>query len=436
MHSAIIRQRIDKGPVTPVMVLVTLIGFLLSLVDGFDVIAMSVAAPSLSKDWGVSRAELGPIFSAALVGMAVGAAFLAPFADKYGRRRVILSATVSIGVSMIITGLIPKSIPLLVAIRFIAGLGVGVIFASAATIASEFMPERFRNLAVTMAIMGYPFGAMVVGPVANVVVPAQGWEMLFIYGGIATLLMGLFILFLMPESVDYLASKEDRSDDDIAHINRILARIKRESIESLPVATGQDNLKAASVKSLLGPKFMRDTLALWTTYFMGFLTLYFLLSWTPTLFVDSGFERAEGITALTYFNFGAVVGIIAIGLMVTGKSLAKPIAWFFLGSAVVLAGVWYWRPTGLLELNILIFVIGFLLQGAFTALYALAARIYPTTVRATGIGWGAGLGRVGAIVSPVVAGLLASNGWGMYALFLLFAVPLAVAGFMVARFKV
>ncbi len=131
-----------------------------------------------------------------------------------------------------------------------------------------------------------------------------------------------------------------------------------------------------------------------------------------------------------------MVGIIAIGLIATNIKLAKPIAVFFVGSAVVQVAFYLYPPLDLVWLNGLIFLIGVLLQGAFTALYALAARIYPTSVRATGVGWGAGLGRVGAIVSPIIAGLLTASGWGMYSLFLLFAVPLIVAAIMLLRFKV
>ncbi len=432
----LIRNRIDTGPVTPVMLLVIFFGFLLNLVDGFDVVAMSVSAPSLIKEWGVTRNELGPIFSAALVGMAIGAAVLAPLADKYGRRLMLLTATSVIGLSMIATGLIPKSIYVLVALRFIAGLGIGIIFANGATIASEVAPERYRNLAVTMAIMGYPFGAMVIGPIANIIIPSYGWEMVFVFGGVSTLIAGFLVWLALPESVDFLANKADRSDKDLAQINQILARMRREPIPSLPTRLETDDLKPANVSSLLTPELRTSTLSIWTIYFMGFLTIYFLLSWIPTLFVDSGYTRAEGIRALTYHTLGAVIGTLIIGIITTRVKLAKPTAIYFFGSALFLAAVFYLKPQGLVILNAMIFAIGFLLQGGFVALYAVAARVYPTRVRATGVGWGAGLGRIGAIIAPIGAGHLAAQGWEMYSLFLLFAAPMVIAAALVARFKV
>lgn len=432
-----IREKIDTGSFTPMMLVIVFIGFMLNLVDGFDVVAMSAAAPSLLTEWDVSRSELGPIFSSALIGMAIGAALIAPLADRFGRRLLVIIATIAIGLSMIAVVLIPKgnlALPLMIAIRFISGLGIGVIFASGAAIASEFVPEKYRNLAVTLAIMGYPFGAMFVGPVANLVIPLQGWEMLFVYGGIATLAMGVIIFFVLPESPEFLANKEP-TDETLDKLNRVLLVLKREAFNAMPKRESKPNIESAKVSSLLTREFRTSTLALWTIYFMGLFTIYFLLSWIPTLFVDSGFSRAQGINALTLLNLGAVIGILLIGILITNVKLAKPIAIYFLVAAVLLVALYLWRPNGLIALNIFIFCIGLSLQGAFTAIYALAARVYPATIRTTGIGWAAGLGRVGGIVSPVIIGLLAASGWDMFSLFLLSAVPLIIAGILVLKFR-
>jgi len=431
------------------MVFTVFIAFFLSVLDGFDVISISVAATALSQDWGISRGQLGPIFSAALIGMAIGAAILAPYSDKIGRRKVILMATLLLSAAMVATGLIKGGLPLynilgweisgsillLILVRFVAGLGVGVIFANAATIASEAVPERHRDFAVLIAIMGYPFGAMIVGPVANAIISSLGWEMVFILGGLASLIMSVIIFLFLPESVDFLASKTNRTEKELNQTNKILKRYKRDPIEALP-SLRKDGLKAASVKSLLSEKFRIDTYAIWSCYFLGFLAVYFILTWVPTLFVDSGYTRGQGIQALTYNNLGAVLGALVIGIWAKKVKLAKPISIFFACAAISLAVIWGFKVQNATHLNALMLINGFFLQGAFIGLYALAARYYPTTVRATGIGWGAGFGRVGAILSPILAGILAANGWSMYALFLLFAFPLVLASVAVLRFKV
>ncbi|MEM8935724.1 MAG: MFS transporter [Pseudomonadota bacterium] len=429
-----IRARIDDGPVVPMMVVIIGIGFLLNLVDGFDVVAMSVAAPSISEDWGITAAEKGWILSAALVGMSIGAAFLAPLADVFGRRLLVVAATALIGVSMIVTGFIPQSVLAMMAVRVVAGLGIGIIFANGAAIASEFSPDKYRNLAVTLVVMGYPFGAMIVGPIADYVIPIFGWEMLFVFGGIATLVLGVGIYFVLPESVMFLASRGKNPEKNLAEINETLAKLKRPPLESLALPKAQD-APPANVSSLLSGEYRTPTLVLWSIYFLGFLTLYFLLSWIPSLFVNAGFSMSQGIYALTLNNMGAVVGIVAIGLITTHTKLAKPIGIFFAGSAVLMIVLYQFRVEDLFMLNVSIFAIGLLLQGAFTAMYALAARVYPVEIRATGIGWAAGLGRTGAIVSPIVAGYLVGAEWSLFGLFLLFSAPLVVAAILVLYFK-
>ena len=439
MEQSSLRERIDSGPINATMIYVVFVGFMLNVVDGFDVVAMSAAAPSLIDEWDVTRAQLGPIFSAALVGMAAGAALLAPLADRFGRRLLIVVATIVIGITMALVPLIPagpNSIFPLALLRLVSGLGIGIIFASGATIASEFAPEKYRNIAVTTVIMGYPFGAMVVGPAANAIIPAYGWENLFLIGGIATLIMGAIIWFTLPESPEYLAERAGDDPRALESLNTVMKRIEREPFVAAPDVAPNTPETKTGVRSLFAAGLKADTISLWTVYFLGFLTVYFLLSWIPTLFVDSGYTMAEGIGALTMFNLGAVLGIVIIGLIATNIKLAKPIAAYFFGSALLLIALYYWRTDALFWLNVMIFLVGMLLQGAFTAMYALAARVYPTRNRATGIGWAAGLGRVGAIISPIVAGVLATAGWSMYSLFLLFALPLVLAALLVSRFRV
>ena len=437
MRVKAIRERIDSGSIAPMMLVIVFIAFMLNLVDGFDVVAMSAAAPSLLNDWGVSRSELGPIFSSALIGMAIGAALIAPLADRYGRRSLVTFSSIVIGASMVSVIFIPEgdfALLLLIAVRFIAGLGIGVIFASGTAIASEFVPDKYRNLAVTFAIMGYPFGAMLVGPVANFVIPSQGWEMLFVYGGIATLVLGAIVFLVLPESPEFLANKEP-SQGALRQLNQVLRLLRRAPLKELPSQDPSVRLASAKVSSLLANEYRVRTLALWTIYFMGLFSIYFLLSWIPTLFVDTGFTRAQGINALTLHNLGAIVGIIVIGFLTTKVRLAQPIALYYFAAAVLLVVLYLWRPTGLVALNVFILVIGLTLQGAFSATYALAARAYPAAIRTTGVGWAAGLGRVGAIVSPIAIGVLAAMGWDMFSLFLLSAIPLIVAGILVLRFK-
>ncbi|WP_412724348.1 MFS transporter [Alteromonas sp. D210916BOD_24] len=429
-----VRHQINTSSVSITQLTVFFIAFMLNVVDGFDVVAMSVTMPALTDDWGISATEKGYILSAALIGMTLGAIYLAPLADKIGRRKILLLATLMIGLSMIVTGFIPPSVEWMITIRAISGLGIGIIFASSATVGAEFAPDRIRNLVVTIVIMGYASGATIVGPVANIIINHAGWEMVFVYGGVFTLLMTVMIYMYLPESVEFIASQAGDEEEKRYKINSILNKMR------CPILPSQadirvETLEKISVTSLFTSVLKRQTVGVWVIYFMGFMSLYFLMSWIPTLFVNNGYAREEGIAALTLYNLGAVAGIVVIGLISTKVKLAKPISFFFMGSAAFLLYVAYMQPPSILALNTLIFIIGFLLQGAFTAMYAMAAQVYPARIRATGIGWAAGLGRVGAILSPILAGYLVAAAWGMYALFALFALPLIISGLIVYWYR-
>lgn len=430
MSADLVRDRIDEGPVVPLMWLVVLLGFLLNLADGIDVVAMSVTAPSVAVSWGLERAALGPLFSAALFGMAVGAAGLAPLSDQLGRRALLVAAMFLVGLSMLAVSWIEHtaSVTIFASLRFVSGLGIGVIFGSAPALAAEFMPSRYRSLAVSLVVMGYPVGAVLAGPIANSVIPDYGWTAVFTAGGALTLLIGLITWALLPESPEFLAGRPGNRPERGAMVNGMLTRLGREPLVGLSIDVTRPN--APPVAQILIPERRARTLVLWAIYFMGFLTMYFMLSWIPTLFVDSGYTRAQGIEALTGFNLGAIPGILMLAFLTTRLPLAPLLSLFFLSAGAVLAYVGIIETSALGSLMTLMFLAGMFLHGGFTCLYALAAQVYPSDVRAAGVGWAAGLGRTGAIVSPLIAAAMISSGWGMYSLFLGFALPLIAGGLL------
>ena len=430
MSADLVRARIDEGPVVPLMWLVVFLGFLLNLADGIDVVAMSVTAPSVAAAWGLERAALGPLFSAALFGMAIGAAGLAPLSDRLGRRLLLVAAMLLVGLSMLAVSWIESmaSVTVFSILRFVSGLGIGVIFGSAPALASEFMPSRYRSLAVSLVVMGYPVGAVLAGPIANGLIPDYGWTAVFTVGGVLTLCIAVVTWALLPESPEFLASRAGNWPDREVVVNSLLARLDRDPVSA--VETNISRPIATPVAQILTVERRLRTLALWVIYFMGFLTMYFMLSWIPTLFVDSGYARAQGIEALTGFNLGAVPGILVLAFLTTRLSLVPLLSLFFVSASAVLAYVGLAEPSGLDSLMVLMFVGGVFLHGGFTCLYALATKTYPSDIRAAGVGWAAGLGRTGAIVSPLLAAMLISMGWGMYSLFLVFALPLLAGGLL------
>jgi len=435
-NPSIIRDRINNGPMTLAQIVIVSIGFILNCVDGVDVVAISVAAPAITSSCNISSIELGYILSAALVGMAFGAMFLAPLSDIYGRRKIVLFSVLLTGISMIITGFIERSVELMIVIRAISGIGIGAIFASAATFGNEFTPERYKNLVVTMIIAGYPFGAMIVGPIASLVLPNFGWQMLFIFSGIGTISVFVLSYFLLPESVEFLEQCSLDEKSKLRAINKVLKRINRAPIDQLSTFGLVDKKRVSNVQSLLSKKLMLTTLKLWIIFFMGFMGIYFIISWIPSLYVNSGWTMNEGITALTLSNLGAVIGAISIGLLTTHYALRWPVGVFFGSTAILMAYFAYSKPTDLMKLYVLIFLIGAFLNGAFSAMYAVTARIYHAHIRSTGIGWCAGLGRSGAILAPILAGYLVAFNFDIYTLFFVFATPVLIAAILIITIKV
>lgn len=430
-----IRERIDSGPIVFNQFLIILICFLLNLADGFDLMAMAMAAPALSADWKIDPTALGVIFSSGLAGMTLGAMFLAPLSDKAGRRVVILSAMAAVSLAMFATAY-ATSVTELVLIRFIAGLGIGGVLASSTSMASEFAPAAHRSLAVIFVQSGYTVGAIIVGPIASVVISAQGWELLFVYGGVLSTALFVFSIFFLPESIEHLAARSGDSDKRLAVINKIFVRMGREPFDALPERSGEGVPPTGSIKSLVNKDYRLTTIRLWLIFFFALWANYFLVNWIPKLFVNAGFTSNEGIYALTVYSIAALVGALSLGVFSTRFKLTPTIAAMFLVAAVLLGIYTQVQPENVLVLYAFWACISFALSGGFSGLYAVAAESYPAEIRTTGVGWCIGLGRSGAVISPIVAGYLVAAGWGMYDLFLVLAIPaIAIAGILIKGIK-
>lgn len=416
------REIFDKDHFTAIQITVIAISLMLNMLDGFDVAAMAYTAHNIGEDLALPADKLGLVFSAALAGMMTGAMFIAPYSDVIGRRKMVLICVLTIGLSMCLTAL-ANSLSQLVILRFITGLGVGGMLASLAAICSEYAPAKYRSLSVMIITGGYPIGATVGGFIAAPLIPAYGWESVFLAGGIATLAMGAAVYFFMPESLQFTLRKG--GPDVLASANKILQRLGSNTLESMPELDEQENQDKANVFSLLTRDRRRNTLLLWSSFLFCFVCLYFMMSWIPKLVVTAGMSEATGVYAGVAFNGGAVVGIFTLGWLSSRIGLSRLIS-SFLSSAAVLMVVFVFAD-GVNNLYPSLFVIGFLLQGGFVGLYAIAAKIYPTELRSTGVGWAIGLGRFGAVVGPYVGGLLIAAGISMQTNFIIFSVPLLIS---------
>ncbi len=418
-----LRATVDYNPMSGLQILVVAICFVLNMLDGMDVVLMSYAAPVLAEEWSIPGAALGAVFSAALIGMTFGCLAIAPYADVIGRRKMILIALFIITTGMLLSG-VCQTIPQLAAARVYTGLGVGAILASMAAMTAEFSSEKQRNFCVALLQAGYPIGAVLTGFAAAAIMPAHGWRPMFIGAGIVSGLMLPVVYCLMPESLEYLAKKQPKNA--LNAMNNTLVKLGHAPLQHLPPQPDTAHHRT-SVKALFTDGRGFSTTMLWIGVMLGFFTLYFVISWIPKIAVDAGLPLDKGIYAGTAYNLGSCIGSIFLGWISARYGLQRMIFLFFLlaaGMLMIFASV----PMGVTMILLSAFIIGITLNGGFNGFWPTAARLYPTEIRATGVGWAVGAGRAGAVAGPLVGGYLLQSGASLAVTFSVFAIPLVLGG--------
>ena len=376
--------------------------FLLNFNDGIDVLVVSFAAPHIQSEWALTNAQLGYIFSAGLAGMTIGCFTLAPWGDIIGRRKAFLLSLFLISAGMLLV-YFSNIYGWMLCFRFITGLGIGGILPNLATVAAEFATKKNRDFAVGIVQGGWPLGAILTGFSVAYIIPNWGWHASFLVAGIFSATLWLIVFFFLPESPVFL-SKQKRS-------------------------SAMNNLH-----ELFSADYRASTLILWTAIFFGFITLYTLMSWIPSIAKNSGMPFQMATYAGTFLNIGAFVGVFVMGIAISKMGIKK-VMLFYLCLAFIVMNI-YGSTAWSYNLHfVFIFLIGFLVQGGFNAFYPAATRIYPEAIRSTGVGMAMGMGRFGAIIGPALFGILTDQGFGISARFLLFSIPLLIAAFLVQRIQ-
>lgn len=411
-------------------IVIVAICFLLNMLDGMDVLILSYIAPALSRDWKISPESLGVVFSASLAGMAVGGLLVAPLADRFGRRKLILLSLVMMSVAMFGSGL-ARSIPELVVSRLIVGVGIGTVLASMAALTAEYAPARHRTFAVGFLQAGYPVGATLTGFIVAQRIEAQGWQAMLL-GAAALCLVSIPLVFtFLPESIDFLLTRQPAHA--LRRANRLLVAIGRAPLDSLPRQQPEET-SHIGLRGLLGEGRTANTILLWLAITFSFMTLYFVISWIPKLAVEAGLPAKDAIYAGAIFNIGAFAGISLlsyIGMRFDLRHLVLGYMVLAAGALVLFGSVS--MPLGLTLLSA--FFIGVLVQGGFNGCYPLATSLYPAQARSTGLGWAMGVGRIGAVIGPMLGGFLLAAKVSLPLIFAIFAVPALLAGLCVSLIR-
>ncbi|MDP3848005.1 MAG: MFS transporter [Pseudomonas sp.] len=419
-----VQSFINAQPLSRYQWRIVLLCFLIVFLDGLDTAAMGFIAPALTQDWGVERASLGPVMSAALIGMVFGALGSGPLADRFGRKWVLVGAVFLFGLFSLLSAY-SGNVEQLLVLRFLTGIGLGAAMPNATTLLSEYTPERLKSLLVTSMFCGFNLGMACGGFVSAKLIPAYGWQSLLLLGGVLPLALAGVLALRLPESARFLVVRNRGADQ----VRRVLAPIAPAAVAlardfSVPE---QNTVQSRNVlKLVFSGSYSAGTLLLWLTYFMGLVIVYLLTSWLPTLMRDSGasMEQAAFIGAL--FQFGGVLSAVGVGWAMDHYNPHKVIGCFYL-----LAGVFAYcvgQSLGAVtQLATLVLLAGMCINGAQSAMPSLAARFYPTQGRATGVSWMLGIGRFGAILGAWLGATLLGLGWSFEQVLTALVLPALIA---------
>lgn len=407
------------------LMLLALCGLCL-VIDGFDAQAMGYVAPSVIGEWHISKAALGPVFSASLFGMLLGALGLSVLADRIGRRPVLIGATFFFALSMLATPF-ATTIPVLITLRFITGLGLGCIMPNAMALVGEFSTPAHRVKRMMLVSCGFTLGAALGGFISAALIPAYGWRAVFWVGGAVPLLLAFAMLAALPESLQFLVLK-GRSDRALRWLARFDPTLPIDA--NTRVVVREKGNGGAPVAELFRAGRGAVTLILWAISFMNLIDLYFLSNWLPTVMRDAGYSPGTAVIVGTVLQTGGVVGTLLLGWFIERFGFVRVLFVCFAGAALAVGTIGT-VAHALPWLLLVVFVGGFCVVGGQPAVNALAGHFYPTALRSTGIGWSLGIGRIGSVIGPLVGGQLIALNWSNESLFHAAALPVLCSALLV-----
>jgi MFS transporter, AAHS family, 4-hydroxybenzoate transporter len=429
-------QLIESQRPGPILVRLVLVCWLITFFDGFDTNAIAFAAPYLAKAYSFDKSALANVFAAGGFGTLFGGFLFGALGDRIGRRRAVIAATLTFGMLTLLLALSDRYWEL-VLVRFLNGVALGGALPLTWALGVEYVPTRYRATAVTLIMLGYGIGVAAAGPISVALLPRFGWQSIFVFGGLASLLATGALWAYLPESLRFLAAQgadnerlarvvrwfdPKRNDpQDAQYVLASVAPLERQSWGPAPLFAGQ----------------MRwITPLLWFGYVASSMIAFFFTTWGPTVFEEMGLERstaawavslnslAGALGAIALMRFTDRVGVISIAVMPAisvPALLAIGLAPIHPMTAVVMMGVLY-----------------VFLGGSHYGIISIAGTFYPTTHRALGTGWMSGIGKLGSVLAPLLGGALLSSGMPIQKIFAVLAVfpaLFALCGFTIGRLE-
>ena len=364
------------------------------VVEGFDLQAANLAGPAIVSAFAVTPAQLGPVLSASLAGVLLGAIAIGPLGDRLGRRKVIVGSCIAYGVVSLVT-VYAQSLTQLVVLRFMVGVGLGGMLPNALALAGQVAGPKYRATATGLVGIGITFGGVVAGIVAARLMPVHGWQVMFLIGGILPLIVALVVYLLLPPGLP-------DPDEKMAEVRQ-------------------------GVRGLLAPGLRAQTLAIWTIFALVLMSVYLLNAWIPLVTRAADFSLEQSAWLTTAYHTGGTLGGVAASLLLAWNRWKTAAVFALLAAAVLmLTGATAWPTLGLTALIVLA---GFTVTGTQNAINGAAGSAYPELLRSAGLGWALGIGRIGSIIGPLVGA--AVSGAAIFAphqFFLIPVIPMVVGG--------
>jgi len=409
---------LDARPVSRFQAWTILLCGIVVILDGFDTQCVGVLVPVIADDLHIAPSSFGPVLAAALFGLMIAAMASGPIADRYGRRWVVIVSVLVFAIFALWTAR-AQTLRELIVLRFLTGLGLGGAMPNAVALTSEYTPRRLQPIVVGAIFVGMPAGGLLASQVAALLIPIWGWRSVFVVGGALPLVVAIVLVKLLPESVRFL-NAQGRNPKEVS---RIMRRISPD-LANVPVGAVADDQprRGVPVKHLFTEGRAAGTLLLWVPFFMNLLILYFILSWLPQLLRQLNLPVLAGAQAVAAFSLGGIFGTLFQGHVMRALGARAVLLLEF-----VLCTTLIWAlsmiASSVTPMLVITLVLGVCVQGAQAGLNALAASFYPTAVRATGIGWALGVGRIGSIVGPSLGGVLLSLKWTPDQIFVAGVIP-------------
>lgn len=420
-----VSRLLDERGLGSFQIVLLIWSFLLVLIDGYDIAAIAFAAPHLIKEWHISPKALGPVFSASLVGILFGSALFGWIGDRYGRKASLIAANLVFGI-FTVGAAYATNLDQMFWLRLLAGLGIGGVIPNVVAINAESAPRRLRATLAIIAVGFVPLGGAIPGFVTAALVPAHGWQIIFLIGGIVPIVIAIAAIFGLPESIKFMALHESQRDKMIAAIRSINPGTVVPANARF-VIEDEQQVQGFNPKYLFGQGLQLITPLLWLLFALNLMGYFFLISWTPTLMTAAKLPPTTVALSGASLQIGGTVGALVLCWWLQ-KHRFLAVAIMFVLAVPIVGAIGYAGLTSQTALLVTIFFAGFFVLGIQSAINVIGALVYPTSLRANGSGWELGIGRIGSIVGPLVGALFV--GMSVERLYMWSALPF-VAGAIV-----